>query len=70
MEDLNVDLDGTTIQSLFLRAYHNGRSFNDEILAILREAVRDDPVPSGTGMRPDRWFQNRCTQSVQPFRRT
>ena len=49
MEDLIVDLDGTTIQSLLLRSYHNGRSFNDEILAILREAVSHDPVPSGDG---------------------
>jgi len=48
MEDLIVDLDSTTIQSLFLRSYHNGRSFNDEILAILREAVRDDRCRAAT----------------------
>jgi plasmid stability protein len=49
VEDLIVDLDGTTIQSLLLRSYHNGRSFNDEILAILREAVGKDPVARGGG---------------------
>ena len=52
MEDLIVDLDDTTVQSLLRRAFLNRRSLNDEMLAILREAVSDDPAAPGEGEQP------------------
>jgi plasmid stability protein len=53
MDAMTIDLDDAVVDRLQARATRNGRSMEDEILAILAEAVSEQDEPeSGHHLTP------------------
>jgi hypothetical protein len=52
MADILIELDDDVIQLVTIKAELNGRSFNDQILAMLTEATKGLPASPADGTNP------------------